>query len=193
MKLSLIQDSSLCLHLSFSLSFTFSSSSHKHTGTHKWSELPSLWKDPAGSSLSCPFFASLDLPITHCCILDIKPGASFSLADASLFMPHSQRAFFNTQCTSSLVCMRMQRKKKGMWDSKGKAERNWENGRNGQWGRKKWPETMFVCHPTTTCNNPPWLLSVIVPSCLPGNPNTSAHLKSTAYLDGGARGAQEMC
>lgn len=77
---------------------------HRHTHTNT-SRSPSLWKEPAGSSrsLSCPLLPLLFSPPSPTVVFwtsNQEPlFLSLSLYD-SLLIPHSQRAFFNTQCTN---------------------------------------------------------------------------------------------
>lgn len=91
------------------------------------SGFPSLWEEPAGSCLSCPLFFPLFFSPSPTVEFWTSNQEPLSLADSRLFIPHSQRAFFNTHCTSLLAFSRLRmclwRKKKRMQDSRRKAQR----------------------------------------------------------------------
>ena len=115
---------SVCLVLPFSstrlpacISF-FSPLSHRITHTRG---CLSLWKEPAGSSLSCPLFLSC-FRFTYCCILDIKPGASFSLRLSS-FLSLSLKEHSLIPCPQSFWCI-YKTKTKNLQNSKRRKQRN---------------------------------------------------------------------
>lgn len=70
------------------LAYTLVINTLAHTQTHT-SGCPSLWKEPAGSSFFCPRFLCC-FCFTYCRILDIKPGASFSLRLSSAYPSFSK-------------------------------------------------------------------------------------------------------
>lgn len=95
---------SFCLYLRLFSRPAFLSPSlfHTHTSTHK--PVPLIMKRTSWIlSLSPVLFSSL-VPPSPTVVFWTSNQEPLSLYDSPLLIPHSQRAFFNSQCTNSLVC-----------------------------------------------------------------------------------------
>lgn len=179
----------LCLFLWLSslpasLSLSPSFSSHKHTDARK--RAPPHYERNQLDPLSPVLFFPPSFSPSPTVVFWTSNPEPLSLADSPLFIPRSQRAFFNTQCTNSLVrlvcaCACGERKR----ESKIAKERHKETKKRGEREKERIKMNWRACvcvktYMSVTHLEPLWshheLLSLIVPACLPVNPNTSAHL-----------------